>query len=117
MWIIRGLHPRMARWAIPKKTSIEYYQPQQRLILTYSNFGTTSKFTCRPRKTSRFTTQSSSQFGSTSLTKPLTHLRDWMFRGLLFEAEAEKFRSAGLRIGADQREAEQSLLEETLRPF
>jgi len=40
-----------------------------------------------------------------------------MFRGLLFEAEAEKFRSAGLRIGADQRQAEQSLLEETLRPF
>jgi len=40
-----------------------------------------------------------------------------MFRGLLFEAEAEKFRGAGLRVGVDEREAEKSLLEETLSPF
>ena len=40
-----------------------------------------------------------------------------MFRGLLFEAESEKFRSAGLRVGTNQELAEKSLLEETLRPF
>jgi hypothetical protein len=35
----------------------------------------------------------------------------------MFEAEAERFRSAGIRVGADQRESEKSLLEETLAPF
>lgn len=44
-------------------------------------------------------------------------LRDWMFRGLLFEAEAERFRAAGIRVGADESESERSLLEETLDPF
>jgi hypothetical protein len=35
----------------------------------------------------------------------------------MFEADAEEFRRAGLRVGADQRELEQSLLEEVLSPF
>jgi hypothetical protein len=51
------------------------------------------------------------------LTDRLKDLRDWMFRGLLFEADAEQFRSAGIRIGADARETERSLLEEALAPF
>lgn len=44
-------------------------------------------------------------------------LRDWMFRGLLFESEAERFRSAGIRVGADAGESERRLFEETLDPF
>lgn len=44
-------------------------------------------------------------------------VRDWMFRRLMFEAEAEQFRSAGIRVGADESEAERSLLDETLDPF
>ncbi len=44
-------------------------------------------------------------------------LRDWLFRGLMFEADAEDFRRAGLRVGADQREVEQSLFQEVLSPF
>jgi hypothetical protein len=44
-------------------------------------------------------------------------LRDWLFRGLMWEADAERFRAAGLRVGADAIEAERSLLEETLSPF
>jgi hypothetical protein len=44
-------------------------------------------------------------------------LRDWMFRALLFEAEADKFRAAGIRLGADIRESEFRLLEEVLNPF
>lgn len=51
------------------------------------------------------------------MTERVRNLRDWMFKGLLFEAEAEKFRRAGIRIGTDQREAEASLLEESLSPF
>jgi hypothetical protein len=47
----------------------------------------------------------------------MTNLRDFLFRGLMFEAEAEKFRKAGLRVGADSRDAEASLLEEVLQPF
>src|SRR3954471_20124770 len=44
-------------------------------------------------------------------------LRDWMFRGLLFEAEAERFRSAGIRVGANEAESERELFEEMLDPF
>lgn len=44
-------------------------------------------------------------------------LRDWLFRGLMFEAEAERFRSAGIRVGASTVEAEKALLDETLSPF
>src|SRR5713226_7733645 len=40
-----------------------------------------------------------------------------MFRGLMFEGEAAKFRGAGIRIGADESTIERSLLEETLAPF
>lgn len=40
-----------------------------------------------------------------------------MFRALTFEAEAERFRDAGIRLGADLREAELRLLEEVLSPF
>jgi hypothetical protein len=46
-----------------------------------------------------------------------SELRDWLFRGLMWEADAEAFRAAGLRVGADAIEAERSLLEETLSPF
>ncbi len=40
-----------------------------------------------------------------------------MFRALLFEADAEKFRQAGIRVGADQREVEARLLEDAMAPF
>ncbi len=51
------------------------------------------------------------------MSDKLKDVRDWMFRGLMFEAEATAFRSAGIRIGADQSDVERSLLEETLAPF
>lgn len=44
-------------------------------------------------------------------------LRDFMFRGLMFEAEAEQFRRAGIQIGAISTAAEESLLQEALAPF
>lgn len=44
-------------------------------------------------------------------------LRDFLFRGLLFEAEASDFQKAGIKIGADQTETEQQLLAEALSPF
>ena len=44
-------------------------------------------------------------------------LRDWLFRGLIFEAAAEHFRAAGIRVGADTSESERNLLDETLSPF
>jgi hypothetical protein len=40
-----------------------------------------------------------------------------MFRALVFESEAEQFRDAGIRLGADLRAAERQLLEESLQPF
>ena len=46
-----------------------------------------------------------------------SELRDWMFRALMFESEAEEFRAAGIRLGADLREAESRLFEEALAPF
>lgn len=51
------------------------------------------------------------------MSEALKEVRDWMFRGLMFEAEAVSFRAAGIRIGADESETERSLLEETLAPF
>ena len=45
------------------------------------------------------------------------NIREWMFRALLFEAEAEHFRKAGIRLGADIKELEYKLIEEVLSPF
>ena len=64
-----------------------------------------------------FTTPSSKPCGSTSLSTKPSIVRDWLFRALTFEAEAEEFREAGIRFGADLRDAEFTLLEEVLNPF
>ena len=44
-------------------------------------------------------------------------LEKWFFRALMFEAGSEKLRAAGLRVGADQTDAEARLMEEVLAPF
>ena len=44
-------------------------------------------------------------------------LRDFLFRGLMFEAEADVFRRAGIQIGSSSTEAEETLLQEALAPF
>lgn len=44
-------------------------------------------------------------------------VRDFLFRGLMFEAEAERFRRAGIQIGSVSTEAEEALLKESLAPF
>jgi len=44
-------------------------------------------------------------------------VRDFMFRGLMFEAEAGAFQKAGIQIGADATEVEEKLLAEALAPF
>lgn len=51
------------------------------------------------------------------MTNQLKDVRDWLFRGLMFEAEAERFRTAGIRIGADLHDTERSLLEGSISPF
>jgi hypothetical protein len=44
-------------------------------------------------------------------------LRDFLFRGMLFDAEAERFRRAGIQIGLDRSEQEEALLLEALSQF
>lgn len=44
-------------------------------------------------------------------------LRDFLFRGLMFEAEASQFQSAGIKVGADATATEKHLLDEALSPF
>jgi hypothetical protein len=44
-------------------------------------------------------------------------LRSWLFRSLMFEAEAETFRRAGVRVGVDEGAGEEQLLHEALAPF
>ena len=44
-------------------------------------------------------------------------LRDYLFRGLMFEAEADRFQKAGIQIGANSSEAEEALTAEALSPF
>jgi hypothetical protein len=51
------------------------------------------------------------------LTRGTKDLRDYLFRGLMFEAEAAKFQSAGIQVGADTTQAEERLLSEALSPF
>jgi hypothetical protein len=51
------------------------------------------------------------------LTEQTKDLRDYLFRGLMFEAEAGQFQSAGIQVGADTKQAEERLLSEALSPF
>jgi hypothetical protein len=51
------------------------------------------------------------------LTKSTSAVRDYLFRGLMFEAEASAFQLAGIQVGADMRQAEERLLSEALAPF
>lgn len=44
-------------------------------------------------------------------------LRSWLFRSLMFEAEAETFRRAGVQVGMNDGAAEEQLLHEALAPF
>lgn len=44
-------------------------------------------------------------------------IRDFVFRGILFESESEAFRRAGIKVGADLGQSEQELLLEALSPF
>ena len=44
-------------------------------------------------------------------------LRDFLFRGLMFESEATAFQAAGIQVGADIGQAEERLLSEALSPF
>lgn len=46
-----------------------------------------------------------------------SEVREFLFRGLMFEAESERFRLAGIQVGADSTEAEENLLKEALAPF
>lgn len=46
-----------------------------------------------------------------------SHVRDFLFRGLMFESEAVDFQRAGIQIGADAAATEESLLREALAPF
>lgn len=51
------------------------------------------------------------------MTRQASELRDFLFRGLMFEAEAGAFQSAGIQVGADTSQAEERLLSEALAPF
>ena len=51
------------------------------------------------------------------MSNELKDLRDFLFRGLMFEADAAQFQSAGIQVGADTGQAEERLLSEALSPF
>jgi hypothetical protein len=51
------------------------------------------------------------------LTDSQKDLRDFLFRGLMFESEARDFYSAGIQVGASTGQAEERLLSEALAPF
>jgi hypothetical protein len=51
------------------------------------------------------------------LAEYLKDLRDFLFRGLMFESEAGQFQAAGIQVGADVGQAEERLLSEALAPF
>ncbi|CAN7145373.1 Swt1 family HEPN domain-containing protein [Phyllobacterium sp. LjRoot231] len=51
------------------------------------------------------------------MTDTRRNVRDFVFRGLLFESEAGVFRRAGINVGIDLGEAEEQLLLSALAPF
>ena len=51
------------------------------------------------------------------MSSQTSDLRDFLFRGLMFEAEASRFQAAGIQVGADTAQAEERLLSEALSPF
>lgn len=51
------------------------------------------------------------------MTDSRKDLRDYMFRGLMFESEAGQFQAAGIQVGADHGQAEERLLSEALSAF
>jgi hypothetical protein len=51
------------------------------------------------------------------LSDSLRDLRDFLFRGLMFESEAGDFQAAGIQVGADTGQAEERLLSEAISPF
>lgn len=51
------------------------------------------------------------------MTDTRIRMRDFVFRGLLFESESERYRRAGIRVGADLGHSEEQLLLEALSPF
>jgi len=44
-------------------------------------------------------------------------VREFLFRGLMFESEATAFQRAGIQVGADQSHTEERLFKEALSPF
>jgi hypothetical protein len=51
------------------------------------------------------------------LSSSVRDLRDFLFRGLMFEAEAARFQTAGMQVGANTAQAEERLLSQALSPF
>ena len=51
------------------------------------------------------------------MTDTLKDFRDFLFRGLMFESEAENFQAAGIQIGASSAQSEERLLSEAISPF
>ena len=51
------------------------------------------------------------------MTKFHKDLRDYFFRGLMFESEASQFQAAGIQVGADTSHAEERLLSDGISPF
>ncbi len=51
------------------------------------------------------------------MSKFRASLRDFVFRGLLFESESSVFRNAGISVGSDISRSEEQLLFEALEPF
>lgn len=61
--------------------------------------------------------QSSNRSENISSNDVRKDLRDFLFRGLMFESEAASFQAAGIQVGADTGQAEERLLSDALSPF
>ncbi|MDE2494092.1 MAG: hypothetical protein KGL97_09340, partial [Alphaproteobacteria bacterium] len=84
-------------------------------VQRFLNFTITYRSIFLLQRTLKSITLYLSRYGSISLRDH--ELTDFLFRGLMFEAEAANFQSAGIQVGADTQEAEKSLLTEALAPF
>src|ERR1700722_3721227 len=77
-----------------------------------------SRFSCRLRRTWRCSGQFSVRCArSCSVADVPLALRDFTFRAMLFDAECERFRAAGLRVGIPSEAVDIDLMREALSPF
>src|ERR1043165_9537296 len=92
-------HPSQSRKNLTTRLSRQITQVRRTSAFLPRASTTTFKSICPLPRTSKSITQFSKRCGITSFMSK--EVRDFLFRALMFEADAAEFQQAGIQIGAD----------------